>query len=91
MPIKHGVVGHGIRKGNLSLALQLPNLLVGQNGVGDLLDVQRAKRFIRQKTALSSAVTGARLRGLTGAKVQLTADGTNCFVKQLINMDFADW
>ncbi len=91
MHIKRGEVSQGIRKGKLSLALQLPNLVAGQDGVGDLLDVQRAKRFIRQKAVLGSAVTEARLRGLTGAKMQLTAAGTDRLAEQLINMDFADW
>ena len=90
MNIKQGAVGHGIRKENLSLALQLPNLFVRQNGVDDLLDVQRTERFIRQKTVPCCAVTGARLRGLTGPKMQIAAAHTNCFAEQLINMDFAD-
>ena len=89
MNLKRGAAGYRVGKGNISLTLKPPDLLVGQNGVNTLLNVKRAKRFIREN-ALGSAVASAYLRGPAGAKVQLAAARANCSVEQLVNMNFID-
>ncbi len=89
MRLKRGAAGYGVREGKFSFALKLPNLFVRQNGIDNLLKVERAEGFIREN-ALGGAATGACQRRLTDAKVQIAAAGLNGFVEQFIQVNFAE-